>query len=186
MDHRGFRDCAASLIESATRTPEEYQLGLQLAEALSSAKPGDRNRRLLFAKALYRVGRYDDALPLLEGWQREWERHIISHVGELYLSGWRGAFPDWWRIDQDAMQAMAYLAMTHHCLGHRDRARALLADLRTLRVVIGVMGGRPEPTQRKSIADMYPSLLREAEALIEGRPQSGHEGKISIPLGNRR
>jgi hypothetical protein len=127
----------------------------------------------LFSKALYRVGRYADALSILNGWQRKWERHIISHVGELFMSGWPGALLDWWRVDQDDLQAMAYMAMTHHRLGHHDRAHALLADLRILRVELHGPGGTPKSGERKSIADMYPGLLGEAEALIEGRPPPG-------------
>jgi hypothetical protein len=52
------------------------------------------------------------------------------------------------------VQAMAFLAMTHHRLGHRDQARAALADLRAM-------------------GKGYAHLLREAETLIEGRPQPG-------------
>ncbi len=43
---------------------------------------------------LYRVGRYAEALSLLEVWQREWERAIVSQVGQFLMSGWPVALLD--------------------------------------------------------------------------------------------
>jgi hypothetical protein len=145
---RGLTQFAGSLIRPATLTPQEYALGLRLAEALSGAIPEDRNRRMLLAGARYRAGRYAEALTLLEAWQRERERAIVSQE----ING------------GDVVDGTAFLAMTHQRLGHRDRAQAALADLRTLSKRPGM--------DRLGESEDYRELLREAEALIEGRPKA--------------
>ena len=157
-------------------TPQEYQLGLQLAEALSGAIPEDRDRRILLAIAHYRLGHHAEALSLLEPWQRERDRAIVSQAGQFFMPGLPvpglpGALFDWRPEEGHVVLALAFLAMTHHRLGHLDRARAALADLRTFegfhRSLMPGMWGRG------STEDDYRTLLREAEALIEGRPDPG-------------
>ena len=145
---------ARPLIFPDKLTPQEYQIGLQLAEALSRAIPENRDRRLVLAIAKYRVGRYAESLMLLEGWQRERERAVVSQVGQFFLFGWPAALLERPPVQLDAEWALAVRAMTYHRLGQSDRARAALADLRVL--------GRDSED---------PDLLREAETLIEGRPQ---------------
>jgi serine/threonine protein kinase/WD40 repeat protein len=166
---------AAELARPNHVTPDQYDLGLQLAEALHPANPDDRYRRQVLAKALYRVGRYAEALPLLP--QREWERHCITQMGRLLMSPWTVAIRKEAFLNRDTelnqdndrlMEAMAYLAMTYHRLGHPDQARAVLAHLRTWYLKSrGNLG-----PDMQSIADRYPDLLREAEALIEGQPRT--------------
>jgi hypothetical protein len=151
-----LNDFAGPLILPDKLTPQEYQLGLRLAEALSRAIPEDRDRRLLLAIARYRVGDFAGALSLLEPWQRERERAIVSRVGQFFLLGWPAALLKRKMPPAQVVRAMTFWAMTHHRLGQIDRARAVLADLRAL--------GSGQ-TDRE--------LLREAEALIEGRPQPG-------------
>jgi hypothetical protein len=155
------------LLASATGTPEEYQLGLMLAEALSNALPDNRVRRFLLAIARYRVGHYTEALTLLGGWQHERKQMIISQVGQYLMAGWPVALLGRQPVRQDIGDALALSAMTYHRLGHPERARAILADLRTLRVL-----------DDKSVARLwksgtYPGLLREAESVIEGGPKPG-------------
>jgi hypothetical protein len=156
------------LAEGLTRpnnaTSDQYDLGLQLAEALHTANPDDRYRRRILAKALYRVGRYAEALPLLP--QREWERHCISQFGQLFLSPWNAALVEK-EVDVNdyrILEEMAYLAMTYHRLGHPDQAQAVLAHLRTL----GTWANFPSRLFH-TIGNWYPDLLREAKALIEGK-----------------
>jgi hypothetical protein len=146
------------LIWTSTLAPEEYLLALQLAQLISRAKPEDSGRLLLFAKALYRVGRYAEALSHLEGWQH---RRIISQIGQCFMTGWPVALLNKQPVEWDVVQAMAFLAMTQHRLGHRDRALAALTDLRTMYDQKLLEW----PTSR--------NLFREAEALIEGRPPPG-------------
>jgi WD40 repeat protein/tRNA A-37 threonylcarbamoyl transferase component Bud32 len=155
----------------ATGTAEGYQLGLQLAEALSSAIPENRDRRFWLAVARYRVGRYAGALSLLEDWQREREQAVVSQVGQLFMTRWPVALLNRQRSGSDDVRGLTLLAMIHYRLGHRERARTVLSDLRTLGSDPGV--GGPRGLGLWSGYDSYDSLLREAEALIEGRPQPG-------------
>jgi hypothetical protein len=165
---------AVNLIRPATLTPEEYALGVRLAEALSGAMPEDRNRRMLLAIARYRAGHYAEALSLLETWPQERERAIVSQVGQYFMAPWVAPFLDARRpIGWDAIHAMAFLAMTHHRLGHRDQARATLADLRQMRDKGLPAAPGFEMWAAWENANAYQDFLREAEALIEGRPQPG-------------
>jgi tRNA A-37 threonylcarbamoyl transferase component Bud32/tetratricopeptide (TPR) repeat protein len=165
-----------NLLLPETGTREKYQLALRLAEKLSDAIPEDRERRIQLAIAHYRVGNYADALSALEPSEREWDKAIASLVGQFLLFGRRAAFLDMRNtVDQDVWVAMGFLAMTHHRLGHRERAQAALADLRSfgkLVVDFKLEGGfiRPRPWEED---DQYRAVLREAETLIEGKPQPG-------------
>jgi hypothetical protein len=151
-----LNDFARLLVFPDKLTPQEYQMGLQLAEALSHAIPEDRARRLLLAIAKYRVGRYAEALSLLEGWQRERELAVVSQVGQFFLLRWPAALLKRPPVQEDAVWALAFRAMAYHRLGQSDRARAALAGFQ-------VLGKDKE----------YRDLLREAETLIEGRPPPG-------------
>jgi len=156
---------AWELARSDKLTPGQYELGFRLAEALYLANPEDRDRRQHFAIANYRLGRYAEALPLLP--QRDWERHCISEFGRLFLSPWNAALVEKEVDVKDptVLEAMAYLAMTYHRLGHPDQARAVLAHLRTL-----VVWNNFTIRHFSTIGEWYSDLLREAEALIEGQP----------------
>jgi hypothetical protein len=160
------------LLMPAKSTPEEYQVGLRLAEAYSNAKPEDGNWRLLLAIARYRVGRYVEALSLLENWQRERERAAVAQVGHFFMRPWPAPFLAPQEIARDAVEALAFQAMTHHRLGHFDLGRAALADLREMGSsrMAGVLA---MPDERWIHDDHYRDLLHEAEALIEGKPQPG-------------
>jgi predicted Ser/Thr protein kinase len=168
---------ALDLIRPAALTSEEYRWGLRLAEVLSSAEPEDRKRRLLLAIARYRVGRYAAALSLLETWARERKRSIVLEAGQYFMAPWVAPFLDKREAtDWDAVHAMAFLAMTQHRLGHRDQARAALADVRQLRAEVRHQsGGIPPPVGWAAweTDNTYWDFLHEAEALIEGRPPPG-------------
>jgi tRNA A-37 threonylcarbamoyl transferase component Bud32 len=163
---------ARELTKADKRTPEEMELALQLAEALNGVGE-DRGRQFL-AIAYYRAGRYAEALPLLP--QREWERHCISQCGRLLMSPWSAAYraTEVAVKDESLIEGMAYLAMTYHRLGHPDQARAVLAHVRTLGVWVPPIMGDSYPRKHfDTSAYRYPDLLREAEALIEGKPPPG-------------
>jgi tRNA A-37 threonylcarbamoyl transferase component Bud32 len=167
------RDVADRLLMPATSTPEEYQVGLRLVQAFSDAKPEDRPLRVLLAITHYRVGRYVEALSLLESWRRERERATVSQVGQFLMRPWPGHFLTTEPIRGDAVQALAFEAMTHHRLGHSSLARAALADLRTLGSSPLPQINNPGASSRRNWSDTeeYANLLREAETLIEGPPQ---------------
>lgn len=159
------------LIDRPDSGRSEYEVGLQLAEALSRAVPENRDYGLFHAAALYRVGRYAEALSRLEFRQREWERTIVMRIGEFFLMGPRAflLFNQFLLIGnyRDPVRALAFLAMTHHRLGQQDRARALLDDLRML----GEMRTRTGYGSTFVLNfTYYQNLLHEAETLIEGKP----------------
>jgi tetratricopeptide (TPR) repeat protein len=164
---RYFETCAGILIKSTTGTPQQYQLGLQLADAISIAEPEDQGRHLLVAKAHYRVGRYAEALSILDGWKRDWERKIVSQVGHFFMPAWPVPLVESQPVEKEVAEALAFLAMTYHRLDHRDRAQRILDQLRTL--IVRVYGGIGWADL--AFVEVFPDLLREAEALIEGRPQ---------------
>jgi hypothetical protein len=154
------------LVGTATGTPEQYQVGLQLAGALSRAKPEDREYRSGLAAAHYRLGHYAEVLSVLEPWQRERERAVIGQVGQRFMAGWPVALLDRQPVRGDELEAMAFLAMAQSRLGHRDQAGAILDDLRSLASYPFVP---PSVSPTVDGVIRYHELLREAEAVIEGR-----------------
>jgi hypothetical protein len=128
---------------------------------------------MLLAIARYRAGHYAEALSLLETWPRERERAIASQVGQYFMAPWVAPFlNNRGTVGLDAVHAMAFLAMTHHRLGHREQARAALADMRQMGAKGLQMIGSPSWSEWER-PETYQHFLREAEALIEGRPQPG-------------
>jgi hypothetical protein len=167
---------ARKLVSTPEGSPQSYRTGLQLVQALSEAKPEDRDCHILLAIALYRVGRYADSLSELESLQREWERAVILQFGQSFMRPWPTVILDGGTLSWDAVPGLAFLAMAHHRLGHRERARAMLLDLRALVNKFFKDPGRSSGRFRHyDAADIhmrrawYANLLREAEALIEGR-----------------
>jgi hypothetical protein len=108
-------------------------------------------------------------LGQLENLLKERERDIVFQVGQFFMMGWPAVgLSNRQIVEKDTLKAMAFLAMTHHRLGHRDRARAALDELRRLGEVKWIVGG-PVGTFTWNTIDDYQSLLREAETLIEGK-----------------
>ena len=145
-----------------------------IAEGLSKGKPDNPGSRLWLALALYRVGRYAEALRLLEAWwQRERELpFVVARVGQFFLIGRSAVLLEYGQsvtIEND-IRPIAFLAMTHYRLGNLERARAALNDLR--RMGEATKSNMIERTAWKFF-DSYKNLLREAETLIEGQPQPG-------------
>jgi len=162
-------------LDRPTGTPEDYQVGLRLAEPISAADPEDREYRIRLAIALYRVSRYAEALSLLEGWQRDRERTTASKVGQFFLLGPYAALLESQPVVMGTMQARAFRAMTYHSLGQVEQARAALADFRALGNERGgpQFNGDSRGLEHWYESTRYRDRLREAEALIEGRPQPG-------------
>ncbi|HTU92675.1 MAG TPA: protein kinase, partial [Gemmataceae bacterium] len=169
---------ANNLIWPASCTPEEHQMGLLLAEALSGANPEDQGLLLLHAIAVYRVGRYAEALRRLEDWRlRQQVLPIVADAGRYFLLGRFAPLleAEATGTTEDDMRATAFLAMVHHRLGHHDRARAALDYLRRLGDVefhrppgMPSMLGMPGRGKWKDSGD-YQRFLQEAETLIEGK-----------------
>jgi WD40 repeat protein len=81
----------------------QYRFALLQAEHACRLAPDRQEYRLGLGAALYRAGRYQEAIETLKGADR---------------------------LDQSSPAALAFLAMAHHQLGQREKARAALARLR--------------------------------------------------------
>jgi dipeptidyl aminopeptidase/acylaminoacyl peptidase len=119
---------------SPGQTAEAYDRALRDAEAASRLVPEEGNLLNTLGVARYRAGRYAEALEAL------------ARSDALNTAGAGGSIPG----------DLAFLAMAHHRLGHRDEARAVLGKLR-------------EALTRPRWKDDEESrgFLREAEALID-------------------
>jgi serine/threonine protein kinase len=115
---------------------EAYAMALRQAEAAVRAAPDDRYYLNTLGVAQYRVGDYAKALETLDQSEK--------------LNATR---------DGAAPCDLAFLAMAHRQLGHKEQARATLARLRDV-MKQPLWRGDPEA----------PGFLREAEELVEGKP----------------
>jgi hypothetical protein len=159
---------SGELVSTPEGSPQSYRTGLQLAQALSEAFPENRSYRSFVAMGYYRTGQYAEALALLESWQRDRERGAASLLGQFLMRPWPAPFVEGDEVFYgDDIHALGFLAMTQQRLGHPDRARALLIELRRQ---ADCHSGTPAGLDWKQFK-WYRAFLSEVEALIEGRPQ---------------
>jgi hypothetical protein len=125
------------VVRSPGRTDDEYRLALRQSEVAHRAFPNNNEQLNTLGVAQYRVGRYREALDTL--------LHADRLTAEAY--------------GKSIVFDLAFIAMCHHQLGHREEARVYL-----------------KRSQESIKEDMHPGLrsqaqpiLREAEALIEGK-----------------
>jgi len=137
-----------------------------MAQALSNAKPGDLERRVLLVIAHYRLGHYGEALALLESWKSERLRAIVAKVGQCLMPSWPAPFFDQQPLKEGGYDALAFQAMAQFRLGQHLQARSALADLRCYPIP-----PNPNHFPGPHMNWGYKDLLREAEALIEGPPK---------------
>lgn len=123
------------LVRPAGARPDQYRWGLRLAEKACALAPGDGAKLNTLGVAQYRAGRFPEALANLI----ESDRLNVA------------------KFKKPRPADLAFLAMCHHQLGHKEEA---LAYLRRLRERV------KQPDQSKNRAN--PEFLREAEALIDG------------------
>jgi tetratricopeptide (TPR) repeat protein len=125
------------LLTSPRLDLRDYDLGLAMAEELVAQKPEDGLFVNTLAVAYYRHGRYEEALTTLQ----ESSRLSTEATGE----------PD--------LADLAYLAMTHHRLGHPEEARAAMQDL------------RQRFEESRGMARFYDQImLQEAEEVLADPP----------------
>jgi hypothetical protein len=103
-------EAAWAIVSDPARAPDEYRRALTLAEAAHRSEPEKGDFLNTLGVALYRAGRYRDALDVL---QRSVKLNEVR---------FRGVIP----------ADVAFLAMVHHRLGHDDEARKWLEQLRAL------------------------------------------------------
>lgn len=126
-------------VRPAGGRPDQYRWGLRLAEKVCGLVPGDGLTLNTLGVAQYRAGRFPDALAtLIESDRLNVAKFKQSHPADL-----------------------AFLAMCHHQLGHKEEALAYLLRLRE----------RVKQTDQLKNRE-NPEFLREAEGLIDG-PRTG-------------
>jgi WD40 repeat protein len=140
-----YRGNASTLSDASWRvvlrpgdTDDRYRRALRQAEAACRIEPDCGEALNTLGSALYRVGQYRKALE------------VLTRSGRLNAEVYGGpVFPD-----------LAFLAMCHHQLGHREEAQDYL---RRLRESIKKWPGNQD------YREWSWDLLREAEALIAGQ-----------------
>jgi len=127
----------------------DYEHALELAERAVKLQPGDGAILNTLGVAQYRLGKFAEAMKTLKS-----SDSINSRAPRLDFRGERIGPPG--SIPAD----LAFLAMAAYRLGDKDEARAYLEQLRKAVV---------DDSRERNESEAF---LREAEALIEGKPLS--------------
>jgi WD40 repeat protein/serine/threonine protein kinase len=134
-DANALNEAASAVVNSREAGKDAYAAALRRAEAAVRAAPGNGDYLNTLGVAHYRVGDYAKALETLQRSEQ--------------LNAADGPFP----------KDLAFLAMAHQQLGHKDQAQATLARLREM---------MKEPHSANDPEAQ--GFLREAEELIDGKP----------------
>jgi tetratricopeptide (TPR) repeat protein len=135
-DPADLNEAAWPVVSAPGGGREAYALALRQAEAAVQATPGDGHYLNTLGVAHYRVGNYAKALETLEQSEK--------------LNATKDGSPP---------SDLAFLAMAHQHLGHKEQAQATLTRLRDLM----------KQPRWASNAEAQ-GFLREAEELIDGKP----------------
>jgi hypothetical protein len=133
-DARALNNAAWEVVKNRDAAQDAYRAALRRAEAAVRLTPGNGNTLNTLGIAHYRLGDYARALETLQQCEK---LHAVS-----------GPLPE----------DLAFLAMAHQQLGHKEQAQAALARLRAL---------LKEPAREKNAEAQ--GFLHEAERLIEGK-----------------
>jgi Flp pilus assembly protein TadD len=133
-DARALKAAAMAVVERRDAGKDAYTTALRRAEAAVRLAPRDGGILNTLGIAHYRMGDYAKALETLEQSEK--------------LNAAKGPHP----------ANLAFLAMAHHQLGHKEQAQARLTRLRE------VMKQPPWEKDHQALG-----FLREAEGLIEGK-----------------
>jgi hypothetical protein len=143
----------------------QYRFALLQAEHACRLAPDRQEYRMGLGAALYRAGRYSEALALLI--QAE-QMHRAAAAGlALWPTPYLPALTGLWQADQlrQAIAAnLAFLALTHHRLGQATQAQAALARLRE--AVQQARFNKDEETHE---------LLREAQAVLGAKAKGAEK-----------
>jgi hypothetical protein len=123
-----YRRASWALVRQPYLNTFQYRFARLQAEHACRLAPDRQDYRIGLGAALYRAGRYQEAVESLEEADR---------------------------LDKDSPAALAFLAMAHHQLGQREKARAALARLRQ---------SLDQPRGTKDAETL--GLVHEAQALI--------------------
>jgi tetratricopeptide (TPR) repeat protein len=136
-DPNALNNASWSVVQQANRSSAEYARALRQAEAACRIQPDNGSLLNTLGVAQYRNGKHDDAL------------NTLTRSDEIGSRGTLGSQP----------ADTAFLAMTHHQLGHIEESQNILARLRRL-LQDDRWKNNPEAK----------AFLREAESLIEPKP----------------
>jgi tetratricopeptide (TPR) repeat protein len=146
-------NAASIIVNRPGQDPAKYRLALRQAEAALRLAPPDYNfyrqdqPRTVVGIAQYRLGQYREALASLQRAQAD------------FATRPEASFPPQESYKELPPWNHAVMAMAHCQLGEKDQARALLNQAREI---------MKAPTW--SVSPPAHAYLREAEALIEGKP----------------
>jgi hypothetical protein len=154
-----YHQAARSLLRRPHLNAFQYGFALRQAQTACRLVPGQERYQTTLGLAEYRNGQYAEALASLTGAE---PLHRTTAAGLAVppapLLPALTALGQAQQLRQIIVESMAFLAMTQHRLGQQEQARATLARLRELLA---------EPAGANDAESA--ALLREAEALIEGK-----------------
>jgi WD40 repeat protein len=136
-DARALNEAAWAVVKGRDAGKDAYRLALRRAEAAVRLTPGDGSNLNTLGVAQYRLGDCAKAVETL-------------HRSEKLNAATTGMAPQ--------PEDLAFLAMAHQQLGHKEQAQAMLKQLREQ---------KKQPGWEKSAEAR--EFLREAEGLIEGK-----------------
>ena len=137
-------EAAWNIVKTAGRTADEYRLALRQAQAAGAIDPDNGDYLMALGAAQYRLGLNAEA------------EATLACAEKINAPGKSGALDAIQVGSRRTPAELAFLAMTHHRLGHTEQARGYLDRFRA-----SVM-----KLQFRS-AELRP-LLTEAEALLNG------------------
>jgi WD40 repeat protein/serine/threonine protein kinase len=131
LDPEKYHQASWAIVRQPHLNAFQYRFALKQAAFAARLAPHQAKHRTALGMAYYRLGRYKEALATL--------------TPASQMSG--GSPAD-----------LAFLAMTHHQLGHKEAQTTLVRFQETL--------SKPEWTQNEALR----AFLREAETLMDGKP----------------
>jgi WD40 repeat protein len=147
------------LVQLPGRDEAQYRLALRQAEAAIRLAPdGGSPEHAWLGTAQYRLGQYREALK------------SMKRVQDYYATG-SPSSPAPRAFSHELLpHHRAWMAMAHYQLGEKDQARILLNQLRE-QLKKPRPGTRAPDLRFRSVPGSVQSLMREAEELIEGKPE---------------
>jgi WD40 repeat protein/tRNA A-37 threonylcarbamoyl transferase component Bud32 len=151
-----YHQAAWAVVRQRYFNPFQYRFALRQAETARRLAPDQSKYLTTLGAAQYRCKQYAQAQAMLT------QGDLLHRTGlaslALFAGPWPQALVTLWQAQplREAMPAnLAFLAMTHHQLGHEESAQAALARLREI-------ADKPEWAKDQDVQ----SFLREAETLL--------------------
>jgi hypothetical protein len=155
-----YHQAAWAVVRQRYLNPFQYRFALCQAETARRLAPDQVRYVTTLGAAQYRASLYSQALATLE--QVDPLHRGAAAALALRSPHFPQALATIWHLQslrQAVSVSLAFLAMTHHQLGHKELAEAALAGLRQV-------AEKPEWTKGQEVQ----SLLREAETVLANKP----------------